>query len=86
MFRQGTNIGYQAASTAVRTVMSTKTAIYDPPMEGLPYLVITFESDGLKVLTAESLLEARIRVSEKTIRRRTERRGEALKELPSQPT
>ena len=34
--------------------MSTKTAIYDPPMRGLPYLVVTFEADDLKVITAKS--------------------------------
>ena len=66
--------------------MSTKTAIYDPPMRGLPYLVVTFEADDLKVITAKSLLEARTMTIERTIRRRGERRGEALKELPSQPT
>ena len=66
--------------------MPIKTAIYDPPMEGLPYLVVTFEVDGLKVLTAETQLEARTMTIERTIRRRSERKGEALKELPCQPT
>jgi hypothetical protein len=55
--------------------MPTKTAIYDPPTRGLPYLVVTFEADGFKVITAKSPLEARTMTIERTIRRRAERRG-----------
>jgi hypothetical protein len=60
-----------------------KTAIYDPPMEGLPYLVITFESDGLRVSTANSELEARMMVSQHVIRQRRERMSEGLMGNPS---
>jgi len=35
--------------------MPGKTVIYEPPEEGLPYLVVTFASDGLNVLTAKIL-------------------------------
>ena len=60
------------------TNRSVKPAIYDPLKEGLPYLIVTFESDGLNVLTANSSVEARATVSERVIRRRRERKGEAL--------
>jgi hypothetical protein len=29
--------------------MPIKTAIYDPPIKGLPYLIVTLEADGVKV-------------------------------------
>ena len=64
--------------------MPIKTAIYEPPKEGLPYLIVTFASDGLNVLTANSLVEARVKVSERAIRRRRERSSEELGVLPSQ--
>ena len=64
--------------------MPVKTAIYEPPKEGLPYLVIAFESDGLKASVANSHLEARTMVSERAIRRRRERKSESMA-LPSQP-
>jgi hypothetical protein len=62
--------------------MPVKTAIYEPPKEGLPYLVVTFASDGLNVLTANSSVEARAVVSKRMIRRRRERNGEGLNVLP----
>jgi len=65
--------------------MPGKTVIYEPPEEGLPYLVVTFASDGLNVLTANSLFEARATVSERAIRRRRERKSDELSVLPSQP-
>ncbi len=65
--------------------MPVKTAIYEPPKEGLPYLIVTFASDGVNVLTADSSVEARAIVSERAIRRRRERKSEELKTLPSQP-
>jgi hypothetical protein len=65
--------------------MPVKTAIYDPPKEGLPYLIVTFESDGLNVLTANSAVEARAIVSERVMQRRRERKGEELSVLPSRP-
>jgi hypothetical protein len=65
--------------------MPIKSAIYDPPKEGLPYLIFTFTSDGLKVLTANSSVEARAVVSERMIRRRRELKSEELSVLPSQP-
>lgn len=65
--------------------MPGKTAIYDPPKEGLPYLVVTLASDGLNVLPANSSLEARAMVSERVIRRRRERKSEEFSVIPSQP-
>jgi len=65
--------------------MPGKTVIYEPPKDGLPYLVVTFGSDGLNVLTANSLFEARAMVSERAIRRRRERKSDELSVLPSQP-
>jgi hypothetical protein len=62
--------------------MPVKTAIYEPPKEGLPYLVVTFASDGLNVLTVNSSVEARAVVSKRMIRRRRERNGEGLNVLP----
>jgi hypothetical protein len=64
--------------------MPIKTAIYEPPKRGLPYLIVTFASDGLNVLTANSSVEARLKVSERAIRRRRERSSEELGVLPSQ--
>jgi hypothetical protein len=64
--------------------MPIKTAIYEPPKQGLPYLIVTFASDGLNVLTANSSVEARMKVSERAIRRRRERSSEELGVLPSQ--
>jgi hypothetical protein len=61
--------------------MPVKTAIYEPPNEGLPYLVVMFASDGLNVLTANSSVEARVMVSERAIRRRGERKIEELSVL-----
>jgi hypothetical protein len=66
--------------------MPIKTAIYDPPIKGLPYLIVTLEADGVKVSTAESLFQARIMASERTVRRRGGRREEALTAIPSQQT
>ncbi len=65
--------------------MPVKTAIYEPPKEGLPHLVVTFESDGLKVLTANTDLEARNLVSERAIRRRREGMSEASAALRTPP-
>lgn len=65
--------------------MPVKTAVYDPPKEGLPYLVVTFGSDGLTVLTANSELEARTMASERAIRRRRERMSEGLATFPTHP-
>jgi hypothetical protein len=59
--------------------MPGSTAIYDPPKEGLPYLVVTFTPEGLKIATADSSLAARTIASERVISRRSERRTEQLK-------
>jgi hypothetical protein len=50
--------------------------IYDPPKEGLPYLVVTFAPEGVKIATANSSLAARTIASERAIRRRSERQRE----------
>jgi hypothetical protein len=65
--------------------MPVKVGIYEPPEEGLPYLVIAFESDGLKVFIANSQFEARTMASERAIRRRRERKSEGSMAFPSQP-
>jgi hypothetical protein len=61
------------------TAMPGLTAIYDPPNEGLPYLVVTFTPEGMKIATANSSLAARTIASERVIRRRSERQSEHSK-------
>ena len=61
--------------------MPGTTTIYDPPTEGLPYLVVTFTPDGLKITAAKSSLAARTIASERVIRRRSERQGEQSKAI-----
>jgi len=61
------------------TAMPGTTTIYDPPKEGLPYLVVTFTPEGMKIATANSSLAARMIASERVIRRRSERRTEQSK-------
>jgi hypothetical protein len=63
------------------TAMPGMTAIYDPPKEGLPYLVVTFTPDGMKITTANSSLAARMIASERVIRRRRERQSEQSKAI-----
>jgi hypothetical protein len=65
--------------------MLVKTVIYEPPEEGLPHLVIAFETDGLKVTIANTPFEARTMVSERVIRRRRERKTEGSMAFPSRP-
>jgi hypothetical protein len=55
--------------------MPGRTTIYDPPKEGLPYLVVTFTPDGLKITTADSSLSARTIASEGVFKRRSERQN-----------
>ena len=61
--------------------MPGRTTIYDPPIEGLPYLVVTFTPDGLKITAANSSLSARTIASEGVIRRRSERQSEPPKAI-----
>ena len=63
--------------------MLGSTTIYDPPKEGLPYLVVTFTPEGMKIATANSSLAARTIASERAIRRRSERQSEHLKAIDS---
>ena len=56
--------------------MPGSTAIYDPPKEGLPYLIVTFTPEGMKIAAANSSLAARTIASERVIRRRSERQSE----------
>jgi hypothetical protein len=65
---------YKFATTG--TGMPGTTTIYDPPKEGLPYLVVTFTPEGMKIATANSSLAARTIASERAIRRRSERQSE----------
>ena len=52
---------------------ATTTTIYDPPNEGLPYLVVTFSSDGMHVATANSTTAARTLAADRAIKRRRDR-------------
>jgi hypothetical protein len=52
---------------------STTTAIYEPPNEGLPYLVVTFTPDRVNVSTANSSTAARELAAEHSIRRRRDK-------------
>ena len=63
--------------------MPGMTSIYDPPKEGLPYLVVTFTPDGLKITSADSRLAARTIASEGVIRRRNERQSKQSKAIDS---
>ena len=66
--------------------MPGKTTIYDPPKEGLPYLVVTFASDGMKITAANSSLAARTIASERVIGRRRELQSEQSKMVFGMPT
>jgi hypothetical protein len=56
--------------------MPGSTAIYDPPKEGLPYLIVTFTTEGMKIATANSSLAARTIAAEGVLRRRSKRQSE----------
>ncbi len=66
--------------------LSAEIAIYEPPTDEFPYLVVTFASDGMSVLTANSRTEARAMASERAIGRRAERKSQRSKASPTQPT
>jgi hypothetical protein len=54
--------------------MRARTAIYELPSDGLPYLVVTFApGGGLDVVTTNSRAEARIKANERVTQRRRER-------------
>jgi hypothetical protein len=59
--------------------MPGSTTIYDPPKEGLPYLVVTFTPEGMKITSADTSLAARTIAAERTIGRRRERQREQSK-------
>ena len=44
-----------------------KTAIYNPPKKGMPYLVVTVSSEGVTATAVGSKDEARILASKKTM-------------------
>jgi len=50
--------------------MRTETVIYEPPKDGLPYLVVTIGPDGLTVVSADSRTHARKLTSEQVMQRR----------------
>jgi hypothetical protein len=56
--------------------MPGEVAIYEPPRDGLPYLVVTFAAGSPNVTTATSREQARVIASEKAVQRGGERRGE----------
>ena len=64
--------------------MPVKSAIYDPPEEGLPYLVVTFEGDGPKIAVAKTQFEARTLVAERAIRRRRALKSDGSTPLTAQ--
>jgi hypothetical protein len=66
--------------------MQTETVIYEPPKDGLPYLVVMLSPDGVNVLTAKSRTEARTMVSERAIARRRRKPTTPLGSLGSPPT
>jgi hypothetical protein len=45
-----------------------KTAIYDPPKKGMPYLVVTLSPEGVVAIAVESKEEARVLMSKKTLK------------------
>jgi hypothetical protein len=61
--------------------MPGSTTIYDPPKEGLPYLVVIFAPEGMKIATANSSLAAPTIASERVIGRRRERQSEHSKAI-----
>jgi hypothetical protein len=71
--------GWYYRFATMGTAMPGTTTIYDPPKEGLPYLVVTFTPEGMKIATANSSLAARTIASERAIRRRSERQSEHSK-------
>jgi hypothetical protein len=58
------------------------TTIYEPPTEGLPYLVVTFTSDGMNVSTAKSSAAARMMASDRSITHRRRHQSEQSKVSP----
>ena len=68
--------GWYYKFATMGTAMPGSTTIYDPPKEGLPYLVVTFAPEGMKITTTHSSLAARTIASERTIGRRRERQAE----------
>jgi len=62
------------------------TTIYEPPTEGLPYLVVTFASDGMNVSTAKSSAAARTMASDRSITHRRRRLTEQSKVSPKPTT
>ena len=65
--------------------MQAEIAIYEPPRDGLPYLVVTVLPDGVNVVTAKSRTEARTIVSERAIARRRARKVRPAAAPPIQP-
>ena len=59
----------------------TTTAIYEPPNEGLPYLVVTFTPDRINVSTANSGTAAREIAADHSIRRRRDKANRASEGL-----
>jgi hypothetical protein len=58
--------------------MQSDIAIYEPPSDGFPFLVVTFAAEGIDVAAANSRMEARTIASEKRIRRRQRKRPEQI--------
>jgi hypothetical protein len=60
----------------------TKAAIYEPPKDGLPFLVVTFGRDGMSTEPAETRAEARILLTRR--RTRAAKTAARLRELTEQ--
>ena len=72
---------YYRFMTTGTAAMPGRTTIYDPPKEGLPYLVVTFTPDGLKITSADFRLAAQTIASEGVIRGRNERQSKQSKAI-----
>ena len=63
----------EANDSRLSSMTRTTTAIYEPPNEGLPYLVVTFTPDRINVSTANSGTAAREIAADHSIRRRRDK-------------
>jgi hypothetical protein len=52
-------------------VAQAEVVIYEPPAPGLPCLVVTIASTGVKVVSVKSRTEARVLISQRRERRHT---------------
>ena len=53
--------------------MKIETVLYEPPKDGLPYLVVTFTPNGIEVETTNSRTEARAMIAKRAAQLRRAR-------------